>query len=288
MKCLSLTLFLSIYISNVSGITPQDTIPDAQYFPPSGNEKSIAIMFIGGSEGGLPTYYDIKKYTSIGYPCYMVGYFGTKNTPDRLEMIPLEYLDNAISIFKTFPEVQDKKIIVYGGSKGGELALLLASTNKNIEGVIAAVPSSVVFQGLGGKFLSSWSYKDEPVPFVPFAPYDYSKIVNSQYVELYKFSLDQKEAVEKAIIHVEKINGPILILTGKDDTMWPSTQMGEMIIKRLEYRNFSFWYKHIAYENAGHTLNENNMMGGTFDGNKNARMDAEQQILQFLNSLSEN
>jgi uncharacterized protein len=288
MNHIILILCLSLFIGIKSGQAQQDTIPETKYFPPSGKLKSAAIMFIGGSEGGLPTYYDVKKFTSLGYPCYMVGYFGTRNTPDRLEMIPLEYLENAIKAFKSFPEVQGKKIIVYGGSKGGELALLLASISKSIEGVIAAVPSSVVFQGLGGKYLSSWSYKGEPVPFVPFAPYDYSKIVNSQYVELYRLSLEQKNAVDLATIQVEKINGPILILTGQDDTMWPSTQMGEMIIKRLEKSNFPFWYKHIAYVDAGHTLNENHLMGGTVEGNKKARMDAEQEIMEFLNKFSPN
>jgi uncharacterized protein len=189
MKELFLVELIAIFFSVESGFAQKDSIPDTKYFPPSGNEKNIAIMIIGGSEGGLPVYYNVEKYTSIGYPCYMVGYFGTRNTPDKLEMIPLEYLGKAIETFKSFPEVRDKKIIIQGGSKGGELALLLASINKNIEGVIASVPSSVVFQGIGGKPLSSWSYKGEPVPFVPYAPFDYSKIINSQYVELYKLSL---------------------------------------------------------------------------------------------------
>jgi uncharacterized protein len=287
MRIIILISCISIICATESVLSQQDTIPDYKYFPPSGKVKNAAIMFIGGSEGGLPIYYDIKKYTSIGYPCFMIGYFGTKSTTDRLEMIPLEYLENAISTFKSFPEVHDKKIIILGGSKGGELALLLASINKEVEGVIAAVPSSVVFQGIGGKLLSSWSYKGKPVPFVPFAPYDYSKIVNSQYVELYKLSLEQKNAVDLAAIPVENINGPVLLLSGEDDTMWPSTQMAEMIINRLEKSNFPFWYQHIAYKNAGHTLNENNMMGGTFEGNKKARIDSEQKIMEFLKMLSQ-
>jgi len=258
------------------GIAQHDVVLDAKYYPPSGEQRNVAIMFFGGSDGGFPNN-NVEPFTAKGYPCFKVGYFGTKNTPDHLEMIPLEYFEEAIKMFKSYPEVADKKIVLYGGSKGGELVLLLASRYKQIEGVIARVPSSVVFQGIGGPS-SSWSYKGQPVPYVPYyEPFDYSKVVNNRWVELYKLSLTQAEAVEKAAINVENINGPILILTGKEDTVWPSSQMGDMIMKRLKENNFPHWYKHVAYEDTGHS----------FVGNKKARMDSEQRIFAFLSRLSE-
>jgi hypothetical protein len=286
MRYKSLITSLIVVASFVVVNAQKDTIPDSKYYPPKGESKNVAIMLLGGSEGGLPNYYDIDRFTKLGYPCFIVGYFGTKNTPDRLEMIPLEYFENAIATFKSQPDVHGKKIVVWGGSKGGELALLLASKFKQIEGVIAAVPSCVVFQGLGGRFQSSWSYNSESIPFVPFAPYDFSKIVNSQYVEVYRLSLEQAEAVSKAAIKVENINGPILLLAGKADTMWPSDQMCKMIIKRLDENKFTHWYKLFSYENAGHTLNEGYMMGGTSEGNKNAKIDSKQRVLDFLDQLS--
>lgn len=269
------------------GTAQDDLILDTIYYPPSGEPGNVAIMFLGGSEGGMPNSH-VEPFAAKGYPCFKVGYFGTEHTPSHLEMIPLEYFEEAIKSFKSHPEVGNKKIVVFGGSKGGELALLLASRYKQIEGVIVRVPSSVVFQGIGGPLkTSSWSYKGQPVPYVPYyQPFDYSKVVNNQWVELYKLSLTQTQAVEKAAIHVENINGPILILTGKEDKMWPSSQMGEMIIKRLKENNFPHWYKHVVYENAGHSLNENGFMGGTKDGNKKARIDSEQRISAFLSRLS--
>ena len=190
----------------------KDTIPDSKYYPAKGKIQNVALILLGGSEGGLPNYYDVEKLTGLGYSCLILGYFGTKNTPDRLEMIPIEYFQNEITALKSRPELKNKKIVVWGGSKGGELALLLASKYKQINGVIAAVPGSVVFQGLGGKLVSSWSENGESIPFVPFAPYDYSKVVNNQYVEVYKLSLEQTEYVKKAEIKVENINGPVLVL----------------------------------------------------------------------------
>lgn len=264
----------------------KDTIPDSKYYPAKGNAKNVVLLLLGGSEGGLPNYYDTTKLTSLGYSCFILGYFNTKSTPDKLEMIPMEYFDKEIKALKSRPELKEKKIVIWGGSKGGELALLLASRNKQVKGVIAAVPSSVVFQGLGGSLASSWSENGKSIPFVPFASFDYSKIVNNEYVEVYKLSLEQTEYVKKAAIKVENINGPILLFAGKSDSMWPSNQMSEMVIKRLEENKFSHWYKLYSYDNAGHTLNDGYMMGGTEEGNKNARIDSEKRVLDFLNHLS--
>jgi dienelactone hydrolase len=269
------------------GIAQDNFILDVEYYPPSVESRNVAIMFLGGSEGGIAKYDSVEPFTEQGYPCIKVGYFGTEHTPDHLGMIPLEYFEKAIRMFKALPEVKGKKIVVFGTSKGGEVALLLASRYKQIEGIIAKVPGSVVFQGDGPS--SSWSYKDQPVPYVPhYKTSDNSKVVNNQWRELFELALTQTDAVEKAAIKVEQINGPILILTGQEDKLWPSSQMGEMIIKRLKENNYPHWYKHVAYENAGHGLNENYLfLGGTKEGNKKARIDSEKRIFAFLSRLSE-
>ena len=288
MKEKSIVLIVSIllFCSFKIGIAHDDIILDVKYYPPSIESGNVAIMFFGGSEGGIP-YFSVEPFTAKGYPSLKVGYFGTEHTPDHLEMIPLEYFEKAIRMFKALPEVKGKKIVVFGTSKGGEVALLLASRYKQIEGIIAKVPGSVVFQGDGPS--SSWSYKDQPVPYVPhYKTSDNSKVVNNQWRELFELSLTQTDAVEKAVIKVEQINGPILILTGQEDKLWPSSQMGEMIIKRLKENNYPHWYKHVAYENAGHGLNENYLfLGGTKEGNKKARIDSEKRIFAFLSRLSE-
>jgi dienelactone hydrolase len=202
---------------------------DTMFYPAPGKTKNVAILFLGGSDGGFPCCYDYKKFTDAGYSSLAVAYFKTENTPEVLEMIPLEYFEKAIKWFKSQPEVQGKKIVIYGTSKGGELALVLASKFPQIEGVIARVPASVVFQSINPKSQweskSSWSYEDKPLPFVPYAPYDDSKVGRYSYVELYKLSLKQSAAVSAAVIEVESINGPILLLSGKEDTIWPSTQI---------------------------------------------------------------
>ena len=270
-------------------VAHDEFILDTEFYPPSGEPKNVAIMFFGGSEGGMPTT-NVEPFTAQGYPCFKVGYFGTEHTPDHLEMIPLEYFEEVIRSLKSRPEFAEKKIVVFGGSKGGELALLLASHYQQIQGVVVRVPSSVVFQGIGGPLkTSSWSFQGQPVPFVPyFKPFDYSQVVNNQWVHLYELSLTQTQEVETASIQVEHINGPILIFSGKDDKMWPSSQMGEMIIERLKEKKFPHSYQHVAYEEAGHSFNEKSNMGGTADGNKKAKIDFDRRVSEFLLKISDN
>ena len=280
-------LITALFLSTpISVLAQEEEVSDTIFYSATGESQDVVIIMLGGSEGGMPDYYDTDSLTAAGYSCLIVGYFRTPNTPDRLQMIPMEYFENVLDELQSMPEVTGKKVVIWGGSKGGELALLLASKYNQINGVIASVPSAVVFQGIGVQRVSSWSYEGASIPFVPYVDYDWSTIVDAQYVEMYEMSLDQTEAVKQAIIKVENINGPILLLTGKEDTMWPSSHMGNMIVERLEKKGFKNDYRHFAYENAGHTLNENHMMGGTEEGNRKARIDANKRVMNFLAKIS--
>jgi hypothetical protein len=44
---------------------------------------------------------------------------------------------------------------------------------------------------------------------------------------------------------------PRLLLSGKKDEMWPSTEMSELIMQRLKNNDFSFPFEHMAFE-GGH------------------------------------
>ena len=282
-SCIALSLLLVLCVA--SHIAAEEIAVDAIYYPPASTGKDIAILFLGGSEGGYPRF-NYESFTQAGYPCMGLAYFGTENTPERLHEIPLEYFEEALRVFSEKPEVQGKQLIVYGGSKGGELALLLASRFPLIEGVIAKVPSSVVFQGIGTDS-SSWSHKGAPIPFVLCVPAT-QRIANNAYVDVYRQSLLQHEAVERATIPVEQINGPVLLLSAKQDTMWPSTQMCESVMARLKDYGFKFSYEHHAYEEAGHLLTEGySWGGGTDSGNQRARLDFQEKIFTYLGQLAE-
>jgi dienelactone hydrolase len=263
----------------------------ADYYPPAGSAKQIGLLYLGGSEGGKPNPGEPQALSEKGYPVLTVAYFKAEGLPSTLERIPLEYLNRAVSVLQQKPGLYLDGVVVIGGSKGAELALVLAASNPTIKGVIAISPSSVVWQGLPKQFwpphpLSSWTLRGTPMPFVP---YDYSQGFDSSdpraIYKLYERSLASKDAPAGATIPVENIRGPILLLSGDDDALWPSNQMAERICARLKAQGFKYKYSHVNYPQAGHTLNEFFPYGGTPEGNQKARIDSRLRILAFLDDI---
>ena len=281
------------------GISPQGQADDAvsisvkeegftgTFYSGDGTTDRVGVMVLGGSEGGTPKR-DAKRFADAGYPALAVGYFKTEGTPSNLDQIPLEYFEKPLTWFGARFEMANRRIVVVGGSKGGELALLIASRHREIAGVIAIAPSHVVFQGMPEEFWpprSNWTMGGKDVPFVP---YDISAGIDLQNLRpMYEQSFAHKDLVENARIPIEKINGPILILSGELDSMWPSSTMGNKIVATLKSKNFPHSFHHESYADAGHTLNEYFMIGGTKEGNKIARVDSWKRQVIFLKNLQE-
>jgi uncharacterized protein len=231
----------------------------ANFYTPKTSGRFPTIITIGGSMGGIDhANYYASQLVGAGYAALALAYFGMDHLPSHLEEIPLEYFKNAIDWLHSNSLVDPEKIGILGVSKGGEAALLIGATYDAIRNVIAVAPSHASFQSIDGRWFEkarpkpSWTLNDKPVPYIPYQ-------VDNTYVEKYGFllglyiaSLQDQRAVERATIHVEKINSPILLLSGKDDTIWPSSMMCDLIIERLKQHHFPFPYQHISYDNAGH------------------------------------
>ncbi len=265
----------------------------ADLYHKEGAPKLPGILFLGGSEGGRPGRHLPELIAEQGYPVLAVAYFKESGLPRTLQMVPLEYFDKAMAWMNHQDQMEHPGIVIIGGSKGAELALLLASRKPEVKGVIALAPSSVVWDGLPEQWWppapkSSWSLGGKPVPFVP---YDYSAGFAAgdprAICKFYEQSLKQTEAVEKASIPVEKINGPILLASGHEDQLWPSEKMSDAICARLKAKEFKHPYEHLKYPDAGHTMNEYFMAGGTTEGNQRARLDLTTRMIDFLKALSE-
>jgi len=117
------------------------------------------------------------------------------------------------------------------------------------------------------------------------------------YLGLYLGSLQDRQAVERAVIPVERINGPVLLASGADDAIWPSSMMCERVIERLKQRHFAFSFQHFSYDDAGHLLAgpgrlapagpigaEGMSIGGTENANAAARDDAWARVCTFFDA----
>ena len=269
----------------------------AKLYEPEKGGPHPGILVLGGSEGGIQSAESgAALLASRGYAALAVAYFGMEGLPQRLVEVPIDYLKKAIDWMRAKDTIASGRLAVLGGSKGGELALLLGARFPELKAVVAYVPSNVAWQGIGGAG-SSWSEAGKPLDYVPYKSMPPTRNASNQMVlaSFYLASLDNKEAVEKAVIPVEKINGPVLLISGKDDQLWPSSVMADMIIARLKERKHKYSYEHLSYESAGHAIGRiyrpttSSMgtgtlaMGGTAEANARAQADSWPKVLRFLN-----
>lgn len=279
-------------------------------FYPSKPGPHPMVIVLGGAAGGLREG-GAEVLASEGFAALALAYFGVDPLPRELVEIPLEYFERAIVWLRSQPEVDGNRIAVVGNSKGGELALLLGATYpKDIKAVVGYAPSAVVWQGIpldreayhrGPR--SPWSIRGEPVPFASLALPDIPDMVRMSESffglhpiigrTLYERVLEDETAVAAASIAVENIDGAVLVVSGTDDQMWPSTRLSEMVIERLEAHDHPFPYEHLRYEGAGHMItlpksepeiawSKRYEVGGSREANEFANADSWAKVLSFL------
>ena len=263
----------------------------AEYFEARGEAVSPgAVIVLGGSEGGLRGSRNLaRRLASEGFASIAVSYFGEDGQPARLDQIPIETVGRAVDGLEAHRA--PGPVAVVGVSKGAELALLTASRDPRIKAVVAAAPSNVIWQGIdmaGGQTGSSWSAGGAPLAY---SPYDMSHGFSGVF-NLYRDSLEAAPADSE--IPVEAIAGPIMLVSGEADAMWPSAAMARRIEQRLRARSFDHAVVSLSYPEAGHAvfgppvaadapgLQGALSLGGTIDGLVAARTEGWPRVLAFL------
>jgi pimeloyl-ACP methyl ester carboxylesterase len=147
------------------------------------------------------------------------------------------------------PRINRDCIAVIGGSKGAELALLLASYYPDIKSVVGIVPGHAVFPAHTiAMNTPSFALNRKPLPFVPVPWRAVPALIKRDFRGAYEAMLTDEKAVERAAIAVERINGPILLLSATRDEFWPSREMSDAIVERLHRNSFPFSVEHISIE----------------------------------------
>lgn len=235
-------------------------------FLPPGIGPHPAVIVLSGGGGGVDEHWG-AILASHGYAALSLAYFNSPGLPRGLVNIPLEYFENAIRWMRSQPWLRDHFLAVWGPSRGGELALLLGANFPDINAVIAWVPSGVVFWALGPSEpgdtqpRAAWTFRGKPLPCLqennPYArisPVDTEPGQPVAWAPAYRDHLKDADALERATIPVERIRGPVLLVSGTDDQMWPSSVLADIAMHRLEARNFVYPFQHLRYEGAGHTI----------------------------------
>jgi uncharacterized protein len=229
------------------------------YVPKSAAGRLPALILLEGSSAGLDSISALAPpFAKEGYATLALAYFGEVGLPQSLEGIPLEYFDKAVAWLQAQPNVDPQKIGILGVSRGAEAALLVGARNPAVHAIVAAGPSSVAWRGLDfndpANSEPAWTVGGAPIPFLSadLSLYDPNGPQTPMFVSALNGADAKPDAKSEAVIAVERINGPLLLISGGDDQIWPSPVMADRIVKRLAKVSFAHEVENVVYPGASH------------------------------------
>ena len=251
------------------GITRHDVREDGLigtlYLPP-GDGPHPAVMILNGSGGGInePR---AALYASHGYAAFALGYFKGPGLPDYISNTPLEYFAKGMDWLRRKVRPAHDFVALSGQSRGGELVLLLGATfPEAVSAVIGYVPSALIHSAQNacdpaiGREGPTWLLDGKPLPHIwennrtaSWAPFDEGPPPH-RHAKAMLTALDDADAVERARIPVEKICGPVMLLSAEDDGSWPSSRYSRMVTERLAAHSHPHAVEHLDFERAGHAI----------------------------------
>ena len=235
-------------------------------FTPAGPGPHPTVLVLNGSGGGInePR---AALYASHGYAALALGYFKAPGLSDYISNTPLEIFETALHWLHRKLRPLNGFVALSGQSRGGELVLLLGSLLPElVSAVIAYVPGAVVHSAQNacdpatGREGPAWLFRGQPLPHLwennRSASWDaWDKGPEPRrHTNALLTALQDPEAVERARIRVEKIRGPVLLLSASDDGSWPSSLYGRMVTERLAQFQHPYAVEQLDFEGGGHSI----------------------------------
>lgn len=241
----------------------------ATLFLPPGPGPHPAVMVLNGSGGGInePR---AALYASHGYAALALGYFKSPGRPEHISDTHLEYFETALQWLHAEVRPLGGFVALSGQSRGGELVLLLGSLFPElVSAVIGYVPGAVVHSaqnacnpanGPDSRNGPAWIFRGQPLPHLwehnrtaTWAPWDEGPEPR-RHANALLTALQDPDAVERARIRVERIRGPVMLLSASDDGSWPSSLYSRMVAERLAALGHPWPVQHLDFQGAGHAI----------------------------------
>ncbi|WP_277213002.1 acyl-CoA thioesterase/BAAT N-terminal domain-containing protein [Isoptericola croceus] len=190
----------------------------AEYAVPANveaGERRPAVLVFGGSEGGLSSGASTARWlAALGYPALGISYFGAEGQPAELEQVPVGTFLDALDWLHEQPEVDTERVVTFGASRGGEMALWLAAERTElVHAAIAPTGAGSLYCGYPDNAVPAWTLDDEPLADIcPFA--------------------GGVEDLRLAAIGVEEIAGPVVLACGTRDELWSSCAFAQDVVSR--------------------------------------------------------
>ena len=271
--------------------------------PVQDNYPGKVLVCFSGSDGRFELSRMLAAvFREHGLTAMALAYVMEEGLPTQFYRVPIDPLERAA---KRLHEIGYEKVGLWGISKGAELALTAGSLLPElINAVVAVAPMNTVCQGFAkGKGIqimpgSSWSFHGKEVPYSSFGAEKFPlgqmlrKSLKAREVTMFDLYIPLvKNPNPAAVIQAEKITGPILLISSRMDTMWPSEPAAERIVERLREKNFSYPYQHLSYDYGSHLFVPMELRMAKFfrgdrgkykEPSRKARLDSLAKTLEFV------
>ena len=232
---------------------------------PAGAGPAPGVLVLGGSEGGAHDR-DARLLAAEGFTVLALAYFGGPGLPPGLVDIPVEYFSRGLDLLADQPGTDGRSGVV-GGSRGGEAALLTACHDPRVAAVVSVVGSGLLTQGIDvrrGSLLdilaaptSSWTVRGRPLPYLPHVVGDeLRRLVEQRRPVPLSLAFPPPPSapaeLDRVSIPVERIRGPVLLLSAQDDRNWPSAAYSQVAADRLA--GHPHLVEHRVLAGAGHGI----------------------------------
>jgi dienelactone hydrolase len=197
----------------------EPTFPGTLVLPPN-VERAPAVILLHGSEGGAGGLLRIaREWTQRGFIALALCYYGCEGTPTTLNDVPVETVGRAVEYLRGRDDVDPDAIGVVGYSRGAEFALIAGVLDDRIGAVASIMGSYLVVPGYPNGGIA-WTYEGKPLPW--------------------------------EVIPVERINGPVLVVHGERDDVWPVANSYHLADRLARHDRP---YELVVYPSAGHSFN---------------------------------
>uniref|UniRef100_A0A6I8S5S8 Bile acid-CoA:amino acid N-acyltransferase n=2 Tax=Xenopus tropicalis TaxID=8364 RepID=A0A6I8S5S8_XENTR len=258
-------------------------------FLPPGEGPFPGVIDLFGGFGGLIEFRS-SLLSSRGFACLALAYFAYEDLPKQLDILELEYFEEAAQFLLSNPKVVNHGIGVIGVSKGGEIALALAC-------YLPMVKAAVCINGTNAVYGYTLTYRDL---WIRGIPYQVSRMEITDLGLMRVSSLmdeARKPEHQGSILPIEKAKGPVLFLVGEEDQAYNSLTFAMEAIARARNRGKNDVHL-LSFPGAGHLLeppgsplchvsqkgrgSPPNLWGGELVAHCTAQETSWMEILRFL------
>ncbi|XP_068211024.1 acyl-coenzyme A thioesterase 5-like isoform X5 [Palaemon carinicauda] len=191
-------------------------------FLPPGDGPFPGIVDMFGTAGGLLEYRS-AQFASRGFASLALAFFNYDDLPKGLEEFDIAYFEEAVEYLLKHEKVMNQNVGAVGVSKGGDLALSMAT-------FIPEVKAAVSVNGCNANVQSDLRVSSRIIPGLQF---DISRAkIEDGAIDCFDV-LEDSLSLPEAIIPIEEADANFLFLAGCDDKNWKSVEYADRAVDRL-------------------------------------------------------